>query len=140
MIRRLTAALVGVALLLTGSSLRAQQPGDPIGDHLFPPELVMQHQRAIGLSEDQKSYIMGEIQKAQTRFTESQWRLQGEVETMAALVQQDRVDELRILAQLDRILNFEREIKRTHMTLMIRIRNRLTLEQRAKLQEIKSRR
>lgn len=127
------------SLLLFGSSLDAQQPGDPFGDTFFPPELVMQHQRAIGLTEEQKGFVVAEIQRAQARFTDLQWRLHGEMETMATLAHQDRADEAKILTQLDGVLNIEREIKRTHLTLIIRIRNRLTPEQRARLQEIRGR-
>jgi Spy/CpxP family protein refolding chaperone len=115
-----------------------QQPGsDPIGDNFIPPELIMQHQQEIGLSPDQKSFITAELQKAQTKFSELQWQLSGEVETMASLVKQERIDEAQTLAQLDKILNLEREIKRTHIALVIRIKNRLSAEQQARLQEMK---
>lgn len=128
-----------VVLLFIGHALWAQQPPpDPIGEHLFPPELLMQHQQAIGLSEEQKAFVKAEIRKAQTRFTELQFQLQDEVETMAALVKQDRVDEQTVLAQLDKILNLEREIKRTHFVLVVRIKNKLTPEQQARFQEIKN--
>ena len=125
--------------LFIGLALWAQQPPtDPMGDHFFPPELVMQHQQAIGLSEDQKSFIKAEIQKAQTRFVELQWPLQSEMETMAALAKPDRVDEQKVLAQLDKILNTEREIKRIHLALVVRIKNKRTPEQQAQLQELKN--
>jgi len=132
-------ALVGAALPLQAQPpFQPQPPSDPIGDAFFPPDMVMQHQQAIGLTEDQRTFIIAEIHKAQTRFTELQWQLQHETETMAALVNQGRVDEQRVLAQLDKVLSLEREIKRTQLTLMIRIRNTLTAEQRARLQEIKT--
>jgi Spy/CpxP family protein refolding chaperone len=123
-------------LMLSASTvLRAQQPGgqDPIGANLFPPELVMQHQQEIGLTDEQRSYITGEIQQAQKRATDLQWQLQREVETMAGLLQHDTVDEARTMAQLDRVLAAEREIKRIQLTLVVRIRNRLTSDQRARL-------
>lgn len=128
-------------LLLAGTSLLAQQPAppmDPMGANLFPPDLVMQHQQAIGLSEDQRNTIKGEIQAAQTRFTDLQWQLQSEMETMVSLVRQGRVDEQRALAQLDKVMTLEREIKRTHMALLIRVKNSLTPEQQAKLQTIRA--
>src|SRR5215208_3119812 len=79
-------------LLLTGSVAWAQQPPqpptDPLGEYLFPPELVMQNQQAIGLSEEQKNVIKAEVEKAQTRFSELQWQLQKEVETMISLVKE----------------------------------------------------
>jgi len=42
-----------------------------------------------------------------------------------------------LMAQLDKILNLEREIKRTHIALVIRIKNRLSAEQQTRLQELK---
>ena len=130
-------AILALATLMLSAStaLRAQQPGgqDPIGANLFPPELVMQHQQEIGLTDEQRSYITGEIQQAQKRATDLQWQLQREVETMAGLLQHDTVDEARTMAQLDRVLAAEREIKRIQLTLVVRIRNRLTSDQRARL-------
>jgi Spy/CpxP family protein refolding chaperone len=114
-----------------------QQPADPIGDNFIPPELIMQHQQLISLKEEQRAVISAEIQKAQTRFTELQWQLASEVEAMASIVKQERVDETQTLAQLDKILNLEREIKRTHFMLIVRLKNSLTLEQQTRLQELK---
>ena len=126
--------------LFVGHAAWAQQPppADPLGENLFPPELVMQHQQAIGLNEEQKNFIKAEVQKAQVRFTELQWQLQNEMETMISLVKEPRADEPQVLAQLDKILGLEREIKRTHITLVVRIKNGLTPEQQARLREIKN--
>jgi len=130
---------LGILLFFTVATLHAQQPPqDPLGENLFPPELLMQNQKAIGLTDDQKSFAKSEIQKAQSKFTDLQWQLQNEVETMAALVKQDRADEQQVLAQLEKVLNLEREIKRTQIALIIRLKNKLTSEQQAQLREIKS--
>lgn len=139
MTTRLLGCVLCAVLLSINPVLSAQQPTDPIGDALFPPELVMQHQQAIGLTDEQKGFLIAEIQKAQARFTDLQWQLQHAVETMASLVREERVDEEKVLAQLDRVLTLEREIKRAQFSLMVRIRNKLTPEQRARLQEIKTR-
>lgn len=128
-------ALSAVCLLLIAS----QQPSDPIGENLFPPELLMQHQQAIGLTEEQKTLVRTEIQKLQVRALDLQFQLQGEVEKMAALTKQNRVDERQALAQLERILGLEEEIKRAHFLAIIRIKNALTPEQQARLQEIRKR-
>jgi Spy/CpxP family protein refolding chaperone len=106
--------------------------------HRPTPELVMQHQQAIGLSEEQKNYFKTELRKAQTRFTELQWQLQDELDKLVALVKQTSVDESSALAQLDKVLNAEREIKRQQLALVIQIKNKLTLQQRARLIEIKN--
>jgi Spy/CpxP family protein refolding chaperone len=124
-------------LLVGGRFLAAEQSSDPIGENLFPPELLMQNQQAIGLSDEQKTAIQKEIQTAQSTFTQWQWKLQDEMERMTSLIKQDHVDEQKVLSQLDQILNIEREIKRTHFTLVIRIKNKLTSDQIAKLVELK---
>jgi len=118
---------------------RAQQPDqDPIGQSFFAPELVIQHQEAIGLSAEQKDYLKTEIRQAQLKFTERQWKLQDEMEKLVALVKLPHVDEQQVLAQLEKVLAAEREIKREQVTLLVRIKNKLTAEQQGKLLELRS--
>jgi Spy/CpxP family protein refolding chaperone len=137
---KLALCALAALLLAATSPLRAQQPAnsDPIAANLFPPELVMQHQQEISLSDEQRTFIMNEIQQAQQRATTQQWQLQREVETMAELLRHDTVDEARTIAQLDRVLAAEREIKRIQITLVVRIRNRLTADQRARLTALRA--
>jgi len=127
------------ALLFAAGAVRAQQPDqDPIGQSFFAPELVIQHQEAIGLSAEQKDYFKTEIRQAQQKFTELQWKLQDEMEKLVALVKQPRVDEQQVLAQLEKLLAAEREVKREQVTLLVRIKNKLTPEQQGKLSELRS--
>ena len=98
----------------------------------------MQHQSEIELTEDQKSALMAEIQKTQGRLADLQQRLQKEAEALGVLLKKDEVDEQAALAQLDRILHEEREIKRGHLAMVLRIKNTLTAEQEVKLREIKN--
>lgn len=122
----------GMMLLLLAAPALAQH-NDPIEEHFIPPELVMQHQRDLGLSEDQKGAIKEAVQTAQATFTDVQWELQDEMETLEDLVKKTKVDEARVLDQLEKILGLEREIKRAQLTLMVRIKNALTPEQQEKL-------
>jgi Spy/CpxP family protein refolding chaperone len=119
--------------------VRAQQPEqDPIGQSFFAPELVIQHQEAIGLSAEQKDYFKSEIRQAQLKFTELQWKLQDEMEKLVTLVKQLHVDEQQVLGQLEKVLAAEREVKREQVTLLVRIKNKLTPEQQGKLLELRS--
>jgi Spy/CpxP family protein refolding chaperone len=134
-----TAICLCLLLLLAASPARAQQPDrDPIGQSFFAPELVIQNQEAIGLNDEQKSYLKTEIRAAQLKFTELQWKLQDEMEKMIALVKQPHVEEKDAVAQLEKVLALEREIKRAQVTLLVRIKNKLTPEQQAKLAEIRN--
>lgn len=112
------------------------QPSDPIAQNLFPPELVMQHRQELGLTDEQRAAIKDEAIKASTRFSEIQWQMQDEMETMVNLMKGASVDEQKVLAQLDKILNIEREVKRTQLALSIRIKNKLTPEQQERLREL----
>jgi len=98
----------------------------------------MQHQQALGFSEEQKKFLRTELRDTQTRLTDLQWSLQDEVEKLAALVKQEQVDEAGTLNQLDKVLAGEREIKRAQIGLLIRIKNKLTPEQQSRLREIAS--
>jgi Spy/CpxP family protein refolding chaperone len=129
-------------LLLGWSPVFAQpNPGapspDPIGQNLFPPDQVFSQAEAIGLTDAQKTSIQSSILHAQSRFLEFQPRLQQAMQRMVKLIGQSRVDESQVLSQLDKVLSVEREIKRTQIGLMTRIKNVLTLEQQAKLRQLR---
>jgi Spy/CpxP family protein refolding chaperone len=128
-----------VLLLMAPLALFAQQQppspdNDPIARFLIPPELVMSQSEQIGLNEKQRATIKGEIQKMQTKFIDAQWDMQAQTVKMTQLLQQSPADETKILEQADRIMALEREIKRAHLALLVRIKNALTAEQIAKLE------
>jgi len=135
---KLKIAALAVLLTFTCPVLWAQlPPGDPLAENLFPPELVMQHQSDIGLTEEQRNGLIAEVQKAQERFSDLQQRLQKEVEAFGALLKREQVEEQAALAQFDKVLNQEREVKRAHLALVLGIKSKLTREQQAKLRDIK---
>ena len=86
MIRTIAAALLVAALAVPmhaqPAGPPAQVPGqaDPFGRFLFPPELVMQHQGSIGLTEPQREALQAAIQEAQTTVLKMQFALSGEAE------------------------------------------------------------
>src|SRR5437762_1293888 len=148
---RRTIAVVALLVAPYAAWLEAQgpqpgQPGpqgqqgpqqDPFGRYLFPPELVMQHQGDINLQDAQRATLQSAIQQAQAKFVDVQWKLSAEGEKLARLLQNSTVDETQVLDQVDKILGFEREMKRAQMGLMVRIKNTLTPAQQAKLRELR---
>jgi len=113
-------------------------PDDPLADSMFPPEMIMQHQRELGLTDEQKQFMRGEIQRTTTRFNELQWQLQDAMEALHETMKSSAVNEQLALSQLDKVLDSEREIKRLHMEMAIRIKNKLTPEQQMKLQSMRN--
>ncbi len=133
--RHLTSLML---FLLLPALAPAEGPSDdPLRDHLFPPELVMQNQQALNLSDEQKTFLKGELRSTQQRFTELQWKMADEMERLVALIKQPQVDEQQALAQLDKVLAAEREVKRTQVALLVRIKDHLRPEQQAQLRELR---
>jgi len=132
---------LAVAVLLCLAPLaRAQQPApaeDPLAPYVFPPELVMRHAPEIGLDEKQRAAIKDAVVKTQAKFLDLQWEVQGEAEKLTRLLQATPVDEVAVLAQADKVMGFEREVKRAHLALLVRIKNVLTEAQRARLTELR---
>lgn len=129
-----------IALAAAAAVFAAEAPGpnpdDPIGRALFPPDRVMKHAQEIGLDDAQRATIRAEVQKAQPKFLDLQFDAQSEVEKLVRLLSEKRVDESKALGQLDRVLGIEKEIKRTQIQLLVRIKNALTADQQARLDDI----
>ena len=129
--------LAVAVLVLAAPPARAQQPPpppeDPLAQYVFPPELVMRHAPEIGLDEKQKAAMKEAVVRTQARLLDVQWEVQGEAEKLARLLQASPVDEAAVLAQADKVMGFEREVKRTHLALLVRIKNLLTDAQKARL-------
>ena len=128
------AALLFSFLALADSA--TPPPDDPFARYLYPPDRVMAHAMELGLDDAQKTSIKTEVQKAQGRFVDLQFELQGESEKMIRLLQQKPVDEAGVLAEVDRILALEKDIKKAQISLLVRIKNVLTPAQQAKLSEL----
>src|SRR5260370_7109064 len=101
------------AFLCAAGAAHAQQPDqDPIGQSFFAPELVIQHQEAIGLNAEQKDYFKTEIRAAQLKFTELQWKLQYELEKLVALANQPPIDTQQLITQFKKLLAMNPHMQR----------------------------
>lgn len=141
----LTLLIALAASLATAAPARAQQPAptpsvqeDPLFDALFPPELIMQHRRAIGLTDEQRDAISQMIQELQGRVGRLQWDLLDEMQQLTELMAVPRIDLDRALDQLDNVLETEKQIKQAHLEMLARIKNLLTPEQQATLERLRS--
>jgi Spy/CpxP family protein refolding chaperone len=112
-------------------------PPDPLADVMFPPEMVLGHARQLNLTDEQKAFVRNEVESTMTRFNELQWKLQDEMESLHETLKSNSVNEQQALAQLNNVLDIEREIKRLHVGLGIRIKNHLTPEQQEQLHRMR---
>lgn len=104
---------------------------------LYPPELIMQHRRAIELNDEQRDAITRMIQELQGRVVALQWNLLDETQSLKDLLERPRVDQDRALDLLEEVLKREAEIKRAHLELLIRIKNVLTPDQQEALDRLR---
>ena len=110
---------------------------DPIGQKLYPPELIMAHQSELGIDDKQRDAIIKEVQNAQGTITKLSWQMQAAAEALGKLLDAPKVDEAKTLAQADKVMGIEREVKKAHLTLLIRLKNLLTDVQRQKLAQLR---
>jgi len=136
------ALLVLSLIVLASPAAMAQAPKPPedvLARYLYAPELVLDNQQAINLSDRARLTIQEAMLDAQKRFMGLQFMMSKETETLRNLLRTGSVDSMAVLKQIDQMLGIEREVKRTQMSLMIRIKNTLTPEQQVVLDGIRTR-
>ncbi len=133
-------AVTFLAIALGTGILQAQTPkagDDPLARLLFDPQLVLKHAQELGLQPAQRNTIITAIKEAQGNILDLQLQMAERQEELVKTMESTRVDEAAALAQADKVMGLEREMKRTQLQLLIRIKNALTREQQDRLQELK---
>ena len=124
--------------LLAASSLHAEPPqSSPIDTLLFPPDFIMQNKETIALTDAQADAIIAAAQKAQPDLEEMQKNAQSATQDFAAVLAEKPVKADAALAQFDKVMDREREMKRAHLKLVLAIRGQLKAEQIEKLAQLK---
>ena len=131
-----------ISMLLISVAATAQTPpdgtSDDIAKNLFAPELVFKYRQDIGLDEAQSKSLKDLVQKAQSRFLDLQWDMQAEAGKLAQQLRAPKIDEAAAIVQIEKVLGLEREVKKAQLSLLIRIKNLLTLAQQQKLLDLRS--
>jgi Spy/CpxP family protein refolding chaperone len=129
-----------IALLSTVCRLAAADnsaaSADPLAGAFFPPEVVLMAGDQIGLTQEQREALRAHVEKIQPRSNELTEQLTRETAALSSLARQERVDEVALTAQLDKVLDAERDLKHLHISLLAWIKNFLTPEEQAKLKEV----
>jgi Spy/CpxP family protein refolding chaperone len=133
--------LLLVAIVVFGAAAPAQTPKpaatDEIAQSLFAPDLILKHRQEVGLDATQSQSLKELVQKAQSRFLDLQWDMQAEAGKLVQLLRASRIDENAAIAQADKVLGMEREVKKAQLSLLVRIKNLLTPAQQDKLMELR---
>lgn len=143
MTARFVPLLVLAALIAVASPARAQPAPppagpDPIGDRLFAPDLIMSHQAELGLDDATRRAMVTEVQRFQVDAVKIQWNLKDAGEALAKLLASPAVDEAQALAQANKVMALEHDLKLAHLRLLIRLKNKLTPAQQQRLRALRA--
>lgn len=109
----------------------------PFLEQLFPPELIMRNQTEIGLTATQQAAITQIMGETHSKLVELQWKLEAATQALTRILEKEVVDEATALAQWEQVTGIEQQVKKTHFTLLIRIKNQLTPSQQEKLRTLR---
>ena len=104
---------------------------------LYPPELIMRSQSELELTDAQKNAIIAATRETRNALDPLQWELEEKQGTLTALLAEPTVDETALLAQADEVMNLEKEMKKQHLLLLVKIKNQLTPEQQATAKKLR---
>jgi len=96
---------------------------------LFPPVHIMRQQDKLNLSKKQVDSIKEEMRAFQSGMVDIQWALNSDQAQLNKELDKDRIDLEKTLSLMDRVLEAEGKLKKSHIGLLIKIRNVLNEEQ-----------
>jgi len=109
----------------------------PIESRLYPPELAMERQAELGITEGQRKALIAETEHGNAEVLHLQWELEAEKEKLVKLLEPDQVDEAKVKEAAARVMDRETKVKASYLTMLVRVKNILTPEQKLKLRELR---
>ena len=97
----------------------------------------MEHQDELAITPEQKTMLMQETEHGHSEVLHAQWELEAEKEKLVRLLDPDQVDEAKTKAAAARVMDKETKVKAAYLTMLVRVKNILTTEQKAKLRELR---
>ena len=109
---------------------------DPLAEYLFPPEMIMRHREALGISKAQGKSIVALMSGFQSGVVETQWKLGEAKSAVKSQLEAERINEAALRKALDELFALENAVKRGHILLLAQLRNELNSEQIEKLRRL----
>ena len=132
--------LVGLCLAFVALGAAAQQQGeqkDPFQGKLIAPNVILDNRDELALSQAQLTAIRQAVVTAQGEIAEHEWDLREAYQLVMADLDESPVDADKVLANIEKALLAENEVKKRQVALLIELRNLLTDEQFTYLQSVK---
>jgi Spy/CpxP family protein refolding chaperone len=136
--RHILLPIVALVALAASASAQSSKPDDdPLARLLFDPQLVLKFASELSLQAAQRTSIVNAIKAAQGEILERQLEMVERHQELLKAIQAQRVDEATAMAQADKVMELEREMKKSQLLLLIRIKNALTQQQQDQLRELR---
>jgi Spy/CpxP family protein refolding chaperone len=104
--------------------------------YLYPVRLIRRHSADLELTDKQVEKLQKVVGAVQGEIGKLKWDVDREAQKLLDLVREGGTKE-KVYKQMDRVFKYENKIKKKHLGLMIVVKDILTPEQRAYLDEVK---
>lgn len=136
-LKTLILSTIAASLLVPLAGLSADRT-DPIRQLLYPPELIMKYRSELNLDKQQEETIRDELRETQSAVFDLRWQMKDESERLAQMLQATPINEADVLSQADKVMGLEHQVKRTHLAMLVRLKNMMNDSQLAKLKEYRA--
>lgn len=110
----------------------------PVETLLYPAELVMDHQAALGLTAAQSGAIRDALQRTQHELVDAELSLRAHREALIEALSSAQVDEEAVMGAAAQVADDERAIKLAHLRLLVQIKNELNQDQQQALERMRA--
>ncbi len=112
------------------------QDRDVFKGKLFPPNVILEHQDALGLTKEQFTAIRAAVVEVQGNVAEHEWDPREAYQRVMNDLDESPVDEDKVMENVGKALLAENEVKKLQVAMLIKLRNLLTDEQMEYLQSV----
>ncbi len=132
-------AIIACLMLCAGFAMAQDRGGkhDPFKGKLFAPDIILRNQAELNLTKEQFTSIKAAVIDVQSNVAEHQWDLREAYQKVLAALDENPIDEKKVLENINDVLLAENQVKKQQVAMLIRLKNLLNDEQIAYLQSLK---
>jgi Spy/CpxP family protein refolding chaperone len=108
-----------------------------LGVHLYPPPMLINRAKELGLTPDQVNKIRQEMLTTHSKAIDLHAKVEHSKLEVEKLMTAEKVDEKAVGAQIDEAAKAEAEMHKLHVGTLLHVRAILTADQLKKLEEMK---
>lgn len=123
-------------LFLTSAILVSAQ--EDFQSELFSADLVLKYRTEIGLSAVQVTNVKKVYDAKISEFNSLKWDLDAELVALNKNLASPKVDEKTSMAQMEKVMKLEDQLKRIRLGMLINIKNELTGSQQTQLKKLRT--